>query len=413
MTDRKATGSTQHRSTPGAALFLIAALVIGIAAAAFALRGTGGGIERLTRGASELLTELTEPHETPGPGVPEPAPAGTEAPPAGSELPVAGTEAPPPNPPQGARPRAATALQRIRDTVGECVPTLMQFAQGVRLIAADISPDNVDFIQESVSVPGRYVRMSCDWDGQSAYNISDSGRMVVPKRVLADTLNPPLELLPLDYLEGDSLVARVAAAAKAVVPPRADAVRRIELSFVEGHGVLARVQFEGQQARSAIVGGEGRILPKTQFFPQVERMPDISAEAAELGYRDQGQVIWSEGVSDMLDRLPKDYFDVKQRYFAISFAGRHADIYLPASGSAPVQQIAIDEYGDAQEPVRAQRQSSYCDKPFTYADARAALDRAIKARGESLAEFEQHDFGTANLDCSENAKAPSWRFGTG
>src|SRR6188508_2106190 len=114
MTDRKATSSTQHRSTPGAGLFLLAALVVGIAAAAFALRGAGGGVRGILDGAGKLVTEFREQHATPG----EPevvAPDGAAPAAVAPEV-----EPPPPSPPQGARPRATTQLQRIRDTVEEC-----------------------------------------------------------------------------------------------------------------------------------------------------------------------------------------------------------------------------------------------------------------------------------------------------
>jgi len=66
-----------------------------------------------------------------------------------------------------------------------------------------------------------------------------------------------------------------------------------------------------------------------------------------------------------------------------------------------------------QQPERAQREPGFCDRPFTYAEARAALEKTIRARGETLEQFELHDFGTAALDCSENARTPSWRLGNG
>jgi hypothetical protein len=77
----------------------------------------------------------------------ETAPPSSDAPVA-TEVPASPTQSP------GERPRAATQLQRIRDTVAECVPTLMQFAQNVRLIAPTSRRTTSDFIQESASVPG-------------------------------------------------------------------------------------------------------------------------------------------------------------------------------------------------------------------------------------------------------------------
>jgi hypothetical protein len=124
-------------------------------------------------------------------------------------------------------------------------------------------------------------------------------------------------------------------------------------------------------------------------------------------------MIYTQGLSATLDNFKDEYFDAKQRYFALSFAGRRADVYLPATGSAPVDHVVIDEYGDVQPPERAQREPGFCDRPFGYPEARAALERTMKARGETLEQFEQHDFGTAVLDCSENARNPGWRLGNG
>src|SRR5438045_3170085 len=159
---------TSPNSANATALVVLAGLlVLGIVAAVFALRGTGVGVQGLFDRAQRIVGDLRKEQPAPEAAAPDAPPAAADAPPAdGAE-------------PPAARARADTALQRIRDTVAECMPTLMQFAQNVRLIAADITSDNLDLVQESASVPGRFVRMSCDWDGRSPCNISDNGRMVV------------------------------------------------------------------------------------------------------------------------------------------------------------------------------------------------------------------------------------------
>lgn len=381
--------ATQRAATMQATLAIGALLVVLAVLGFFALRDTGRAAGTLAGQVGELLTR------EPAPPVVVEAPVPTVA-----EAVI----------PAGSEPEGPTAVQ---DAVAACVPKLLGLAEGVRLLAVDASVNNVDFIQESAGTPDQFVRLTCDWNG-STFELSDAGRMVVPPMV-GDPAALPAELIDESGLDPGFFTTQIDAAVQAAREPGMIEVRRVEISHVAGHGVLTRVRFERATGLLDIVLDlNGSQMPAATRFPQVERMPGLTAEDAELGYRDRGQTLWTSGVAESVDRMRDRYFNGGEKLHAIELVGRRVTAYLAdARDARATQVVVIDEYGDKLDPEPSQRTPQACAKPFTARDARTALDAAIRARGETLATFEAIQFESAILDCRAHARRPTWRFAGG
>jgi hypothetical protein len=390
-----------HNAAPGAVVVLAALVLLLIGAGYFALRGLGGAGERLASGAGKLIDQAKQ---AVAPASPDNS--AVEQTPATPAVSTPDQQTPPPPVP----PRPDAALAQLRHAVDQCVPTLIQFASEVRVIAIDASRENVDFIQESSAKPGRYVRMGCRWNGRD-YDVSEWGRMVVPKRV-GDVAALPKSPIDPGELQGDWYAARIAQAAKALKFANSDSVQRVELAYVQGRGRLTRVRFEaGGERREVVLDGNDRALAADIFFPQVERTDELSDEAAERGFRDQGEVIWSSGVGSSLDELGKDFFPPQQPLRALNLVGRTVLAFV-ADPKAPdkTQAIAVNEYKERQPPENAEASPRYCARPFTLAQARAALGEAKRQRNQSDAAFEQIQFESAIVDCADDPNRPGWHF---
>lgn len=367
------------QTSPAAVALLATALVALVVVGYFVVRDLGASVDEA---ASKVGTVVDAAKET----------LTSEAP---ASAPAVETAAP-----QAARP--GTRLGQLIFAVEQCVPTLAQFAEGVRLIGVDASPEGVDFVQESAGTKGRFIRMSCSLAG----GLAESGRMTLPPRV-GDPAKMPAKLI--DHAElTNELFRKLADAAGARDP---DAVGRIEIAWVEGSGVLARVTLgAGPEARRVVVDASGRRLQGV-FFPRVERFRDVSSEAAAQaaldGYRDQGEYVWSGGVGGTIADMQAK-FEPSQKFIAIEFVGTRATFVIPSGAGA--QQIEVDEYGDRGDAKPAERFPHYCARAFGFRDARTALDEAIRARRETSAQFEEHTFQFAMLDCLDDPKKPRWRF---
>ena len=381
-----------RRTATTQAGIVIAVLVIALALAGFfALRDTGRAAGSLAEKARELLQREPEPT----------VPVEIAAPP------DAGTSAATPDT-AGDTSMEPTALQ---DAVAACIPTLRSLSESVRIVAVDASVSNVDFVQESASTPQLFIRLGCEWTG-NGWNYTDNGRMVVPPMV-GDRATLPATLVDRNSLTPEFYTKQIQAAVSAAREPGMLEVTRVEVSYVDGHGVLTRVRMKRSAGPLDIVLDErGDPQPQTTPFPQVERMAGVTEEEAQRGFRDQGQVLWTVGAAESVDRLHDDYFSNGERLHALELRGRQVMAYL-ASGKGPVRVVAIDEYGDLAERDPESLQPGQCARPFTARDARTAMDNAMRARGETLAQFEAREFDTAIIDCAENPRTPAWRFGGG
>jgi hypothetical protein len=297
---------------------------------------------------------------------------------------------------------AADPRRAFDRTVGECVPSLRGLSEGVRLLAVDASPSNVDFVVESANLPGRFVRVGCAWN-QGSYALYDAGRMIVPPMV-GDPAALPRVLLDPERLTPAWYGARIAAAQR--VLDAAAEVGRVEISFVAGHGVLTRVRFDG--GRDVILASDDRPKPASTPFPQVERLTDMSPDAANRGYRDTGTTNWSVGVADTLEQMRTRFFVGEQRFRGIVILHVAIQAAQPSRKPGTVRHVVIDAQGDRFES-EVSADSVHCAKPFTLAEARAALDRTLRARERTLEAFEAIDFESARFDCLTTREA-AWTF---
>jgi hypothetical protein len=300
--------------------------------------------------------------------------------------------------------RPAEPLAALEHTLRECLPALFGLSENVRLLAVDASAYNVDFVQESASVPNRFVRVTCQ-HSEAGVDLAEAGRMRLPPMV------GTAEALPAPLLERDALTpawfgARVQAARAA---GGGDDVQRVEISYVDGAGVLTRVTFDdGGRVRRALLDADDRALDPRTPFPQVERLTEMTEAAAARGYRDLGQTLWSVGLAETVERMAKVYFAPDQALRALEIGKFNVTLVLPDGRGA--QRVTIDEYGDRSAPGVAPPAPQHCAKPFTLRDARRALDAAIRNRGETLEAFEQREFTYAAIACEAGSGAPRWRF---
>lgn len=374
------------QATPGAIAILAITSVLAIGLGLWALHDIGASLGEAGGKVGEIVSSMQSSSETPAP-----APEAT---------PVA-----PPAAPAASAERPKGALAQIRYAIEQCMPALTQLAEGARVIGVDISANGADLVYE-IRVPGRFSRYSCEWGGAS-FNLSDSGRMVVPPRA-GDPLRMPAKLIEVETLTAntiDGLVQRAAALGGVGV----DRVKRVELAYTADSGELIRVAFDG--ARAVTIDTEGKRV-QGAFFPRVERYREFAnhdaADAAKLeGFRDTGEWTWSQGIAGSIDEITKA-FEPSQRLVALEFTPRQVKATLPARGG--VSEVLIDVYNDRGDPTPADRAPQHCSRPFGLGDARSALDVAMRARGETSAQFDEHTFEFAIYDCLENAKRPAWRF---
>jgi hypothetical protein len=294
--------------------------------------------------------------------------------------------------PRDTSARPSEPLAALEHTARECLPLLFGLSEGVRLLALDLSADNLDFVQESAGVRHRFVRVSCRYDG-SGYQLFEAGRMVVPPAV-GDAAALPAAPLDRRLLTPGWFVERVRAAqADAGVAAQP---RRLEASWVDGYGALSRVSFDAAALVPRVVlDVDGRPLAPDTPFPQVERLTEVSEAAAARDYRDLGQTIWSVGVAETVERMMRVQFDPEQPLHALEIERFRIALIAPAGASA--QRIVVDEYGDRSEPTPSALLPHHCRRLFSLRAARAALDDATVERGETLAQFERHEFVNATL----------------
>jgi len=206
---------------------------------------------------------------------------------------------------------------------------------------------------------------------------------------------------------------QIQAAVTAARKPGMLEVTRVEVSWVDGHGVLTRVRMKRSAGPLDVVLDErGDPQPQTTPFPQVERMAGVTDEEARTGFRDQGQTLWTTGVAESMESLREEYFNQGEKLHALELVGRQVTAYVAAGGGESLV-TDIDAYGDRSEREKQALQPGQCAKPFSARDARIALDAAMRARGETLEQFEAREFDTAIIDCAENPRTPAWRFGGG
>ena len=394
----------QRRSATTQAAIAIAVLLLALGVAGyFALRDTGRAAGSLAQKARELLER--EP-EAAAPAVSEASAPPDGAATSGSVAAEAGAAAD-----AIAAAASTTEPATIQDALAACLPTLMSLAEGVRILAVNASATNVDFVQESASTPGRFVRLGCEWTG-GGWNFVDAGRMLVPPMV-GDVERLPAVPVERNSLGEDFYSRQIRAAATAAREPGLLEVKRVEISHVAGRGALTRVRMTRSAGPLDIVlDSAGNPLPETTPFPQVERMAGVTEEEAQRGYRDHGQMLWTLAVAESMDSLRDDYLQRNDRLHALEMAGRQVTAYI-AAGGGDSNVLVIDEYGDRAETGKQVFQPGQCARPFSPGEARAALDVAMRERGETLAQFEARQFDTAIIDCSEHPRTPKWRFGGG
>ena len=375
------------QATPGAIAILAITTLLAIVFGFWSLHELGTQLGEIGGGVSEIVSSLKESATTPA--TPTPAPAADVAAPA------------PPPPPD----RPADAFGQLRYAVDRCMPSLPGLVGEARVIGIDMSAAGVDVVQES-AVAGRFVRFSCEWNGTS-FNLIDSGRMVLPPAV-GDPAKLPARPIDIENLTG-STIAALADRAADLAGVQAAHVRRVEIAYTVPSREMIRFSFDN--ARALVIDPEAQRMQGV-FFPRVERYREFAdhdaAEAAKLeGFRDTGEWNWSQGVAGSVGEIAK-YFEPSARFAALELTRPQVKATQPAR--AGVTEVLIDIYGDLGTPAPAERFPQHCAKPFALGEARAALDAAIRARGESAAQFEEHQFEFAIFDCLDNPKRAAWRF---
>lgn len=387
MPDRNRIESHRAQSAPGAALVIGALVLLLVVLVVLALRNLSGAGE----GAREMVASWF---------------ASSDAPEAGE------TAVEPAIPREAAAIVAAEEAERgdpsLAGALEACLPALRSLAQDVRVLAVAASATNVDFVQESATLPGRFVRVGCGWDGHNP-SIFEGARVLVPPGV-GEVRDIPRDAMGADELAPQWFLDRFRGAARAL--DGMVEIQRIEASYVRDAGVLARLHvLHNGEPRTVVLFRNDTVAPEAQYFPQVERLSELTAEAAARGYRDVGRTTWSVGLLDTVEQLRDTYFPRGQRLLALDVQRHRIVAHAPAPrGTTRTQRWEIDEYGDRGERDADEDQPGLCARAFTLDEAADALVAAMRERGQSRELFEATEFESAAYFCADGARRPKWRF---